>query len=234
VSDDQTRHSQPRELELISDLDLRAEQEALNGLRQYDAVVEMVEYYLHPDRPFRFRPSQLLHLHRIALEGISSYAGNYRPSGIEIGGSRHEPAGAHQVPELVEDLCEYVNTNWAKGSAVHLGAYVLWRLNWIHPFTDGNGRTSRAASYLVSCCKIGAVLPGKKTIPDQISENKQPYYQALEAADEALRNGELDLTKTEKILSTMLARQLYAVHTDATGAAQIEEKTPGAVPEVQD
>lgn len=108
MSDDETRHIQARELELISDLDLRAEQEALNGLSQYGAVVEIIEYYLHPDRPFRFRPSQLLHLHRIALEGINSYAGNYRPSGIEIGGSRHEPAGAHPVPELVEDL--FANT----------------------------------------------------------------------------------------------------------------------------
>jgi hypothetical protein len=47
----------------------------------------MVEYFLHPDRPFKLRPSQLLHLHRIALEGISSYAGNWRPAGIEIGGA---------------------------------------------------------------------------------------------------------------------------------------------------
>jgi hypothetical protein len=86
---------------------------------------------------------------------------------------------------------------------------------------------------LVLCCKIGAVLPGKKTILDQISENKQPYYEALEAADEALRTGQLDLTKTEEMLSMMLARQLYAVHTDATGAAQIEAKTPGLPPETQ-
>ena len=176
MSDDPTRHSLARDVELISDPDRRAEQEALNGLRQYDAVVEMVEYFLSPDRPFRFRPSQLLHLHRIALEGISSYAGNFRPAGIEIGGSRHQPAGAHQVPELVEDLCDYINTNWESRTAIHLAAYVLWKLNWIHPFTDGNGRTSRAASYLVLCCKIGSVLPGKKTIPDQIAENKQPYY----------------------------------------------------------
>ena len=219
MSEDQTRHSLARDVELISDPDRLAEREALNGLRQYDAVLEMVEYYQHPERPFRFRPSQLLHLHRIALEGISSYAGNFRPAGIEIGGSRHEPAGAHQVPELVEDLCEYINANWAGRTAIHLAAYVLWRLNWIHPFTDGNGRTSRAASYLVLCCKIGAVLPGKKTIPDQIAEIKQPYYQALEAADETLRQGQLDLTKTEAMISMMLARQLYAVHTDAAGTA---------------
>ena len=62
--------------ELIADPYQRAEQEAANGLKQFDAVEEIVEYSLHPDRPFRFRPSQILHLHRLALEGINSYAGN--------------------------------------------------------------------------------------------------------------------------------------------------------------
>lgn len=214
--EDPTRHSRARDAELITNPDLLAEREALNGLRQFDEVVGMVEYFQDPARPFRFRPSQLLHLHRIALEGISSYAGNFRPAGIEIGGSRHQPPGAHQVPEFIEDLCEYVNVGWDRLPALHLAAYVLWRLNWIHPFTDGNGRTSRAASYMVMCCKLGYVLPGKQTIPDQISENKQPYYEALEAADESLRTGELNLAEVEELLSAMLARQLYSVHVDAT------------------
>lgn len=215
-AEDSTRDSQARDADLITDPNLLAEREALNGLRQFDAVVEIIEYFQHEGRPFRFRPSQLLHLHRIALDGISSYAGNFRPAGIEIGGSRHQPPGAHQVPELIEDLCEYVNAGWEDLPALHLAGYVLWRLNWIHPFTDGNGRTSRAASYMAMCCKLGYVVPGKKTIPDQISENKRPYYQALEAADESLRNGELDLAKIEEMLSMMLGRQLYSVHVDAT------------------
>jgi Fic family protein len=215
-AEDLTRHSTARDAELITDPDSLAEREALNGLRQFDAVVEMVEYYQHENRPFRFKPSQLLHLHRFALDGISSYAGNFRPAGIEIGGSRHQPPGAYQVPELVDDLCEYVNAGWSERSAVHLAAYVLWTLNWKHPFTDGNGRTSRAASYMVMCCKLGYVLPGKQTIPDQISENKQPYYEALEAVDESLRAGEVNLAKVEEMLSSMLGRQLYAVHIDAT------------------
>ena len=130
-----TRHSRARDAELITDPDKRAAQEALNGLRQFDAVVEMIEYFSHPDRPFRFRLSHLLHLHRVALDGISSYAGNFRPADIEIGGSKHQPVGAHQVPEKVEEMCDYVNESWNRAgvTAIHLGAYVLWRLNWIHP-----------------------------------------------------------------------------------------------------
>jgi len=217
LNGDDTRHSLARESELITNPDRLAEQEALNGLRQFDAVVELVEYYQDPDRPFRFRPSHLLHLHRLALEGISAYAGNFRPADIKIGGSKHQPVGAYQVPELIEDLCDYVNENWnGKRSPVHLSAYVLWRLNWIHPFTDGNGRTSRAASYLVLCCGLGYVLPGNHSIPDQISENKSPYYEALEAADEAFRGGLIDVTRLEGMIQAMLARQLLGVVAEAT------------------
>lgn len=172
------RHSQALEAELISDLDERAKREARNGLRQFDAVIDLTEYFLQPDHPFKLRLSHILHLHRIALDGISSYAGNFRPAGIEIKGSKHQPVGAHLVPEKVEELCGYINDNRPpRKSPIHLAAYVLWRLNWIHPFTDGNGRTARALSYFILCLSLGYRLPGTNTIPDQISKQKTPPLQ---------------------------------------------------------
>lgn len=210
------RHSKAFEAELIADLDKRAAAEARNGLRQFDEVIEMAESFLRPGYQFRLRPSHLLHLHRVALSGISAYAGNFRPSSIEIQGSKHQPVGAYQVPELIEDFCDYVNQNWEKASAIHLAAYVLWRLNWIHPFTDGNGRTARAVSYLVLCARLGYVLPGTNTIPEQIAHDKAPYYRGLEAADEASRNGSENLAVLEQLLSGLLANQLLSIHKDAT------------------
>jgi len=217
LNSDDNRHSHAREIELITDPDQLAAREALNGLRQFDAVVEMVENFLDPDRPFKIRPSHLLHLHRIALDGISLYAGNWRPAGIEIAGSKHQPVGAHQVPEMIEELCDYVNSNWHDATAIHLASYVLWKLNWIHPFTDGNGRTSRAASYLVLCLRTGYLLPGRETIPDQIANDKTPYYRALESADANWANGSIDLSQMESLLRELLARQLVGVMNDATG-----------------
>lgn len=218
MSADQTRHSQAGEAELVTDPDELAQLEGLNGIRQFDAVVGMVESFLSPDRPFKFRPSHLLHLHREALRGITRYAGTWRPADIEIGGSQHRPVGAHQVPEMIEDMCDYVNSSWEVKTAIHLSAYVMWRLNWIHPFTDGNGRTSRAASYLILCLKTGYLLPGKLTIPDQISQDRIPYYHALEAADSSLATtGSLVLGEMETLLSSLLARQLLQVMNDAGG-----------------
>jgi Fic family protein len=212
---EEMRHSRAEEVEIIHDPEQLARQEAQNGLRQFQAVVEMVEVFLQPERPFRFRPSQLQHLHRIALNSISAYAGNWRPADIEIGGSRHKPPGAFEIPEQIEALCDYVNEKWQEKSALHLAAYVLWKLNWIHPFTDGNGRTSRAASYMVLCLKMGYLLPGRLTIPDQIASDKTPYYRALELADNAWENGKIDLSSMKELLGSMLARQLVAVHEDS-------------------
>jgi Fic family protein len=203
ASEDQDRHSKALDAELVSDPEEKARVEALNGVRQFDAVAEMIEHFSDPERNFKLRPSHLLHLQRIALEGLNSYAGNWRPAGIEIGGSRHKPPGADMVPEEIEHMCDYVNDSWEKSSPVHLGAYALWKLNWIHPFTDGNGRTARAISYLLLCLRLGYRLPGSNTIPEQIAKDKTPYYKALESADKQWESKKIELSELENLLSAL-------------------------------
>jgi len=220
------RYSVPLSPDLITDPDEIAKAEARNSLRQFDSAMEMVEYHLDPERPFKLRPSALLRLQGIALEGISHYAGITRPAGIGIAGSQHKPVDAFLVPQHMEELCDYVNDKWNTASAIHLAAYVMWRLNWIHPFVDGNGRTSRTASYLILCTKLGYRLPGSNTIPDQISANKKPYYDALEAADTAYLKGTIDVRQLEDLLGNMLANQLYKVHQDALGTSPVTSEEP--------
>ena len=209
------RHSRPAEAELIHDPHKRDEVESLNALRQFDQGVEIVRSFIERERPFKLRVSMLLGLHRTALDGLSSYAGNFRPGHVAIEQSKHEPPPAHLVPELVEEFCDYVNENWDTASPLHLAAYAMWRINWIHPFADGNGRTSRIVSYILLCTKLGYLVPGTNSIPDQITANRDPYFDALDAADEAWRSDTLDVTKMEKLLSGLLAAQLLSVVEDA-------------------
>lgn len=204
------RHSKALEVDLIADPVERAKQEAKNGLRQFDEVIEQTEYWLQPHRPFRLRPSAVLSLHRKALEGISAFAGVWRPAAIAIGGSKHTPPQAYLVPEMIEQMCDYVNENWTR-TAIHLSAYVMWRMNWIHLFVDGNGRTARALSYLVLGVRIGSRLPGTNTIPEQISKDKTPYYEALESADKTWSEGNVDLTGMEGLLEAFHANQLLSI-----------------------
>jgi Fic family protein len=204
------RHSRADEPEIVVDPAERAKLEARNALEQFDAVISLVEQFTAPDHPpFRLRSSTILQLQRIALRGLSAYAGVFRPAGVDIGGSKHKPTEAYLVPTRVEEMCDYVTDNWLK-PPIHLMAYLLWRLNWIHPFTDGNGRTARAVAYLVLCIRLGYRLPGTKTIPELIAMDKDPYYAVLESADAG------DLTILEKLLAALLAKQLYDVHRVAT------------------
>ena len=80
MSEELERHSEALEAELVADPNEKAKVEARNGVRQFDAVTELIEYFSDPEHKFKLRPSQLLHLHRIALDGLSSYAGNWRPA----------------------------------------------------------------------------------------------------------------------------------------------------------
>jgi Fic family protein len=201
---------------LITDPQAKAVAEARNGFRQYDAAISTIHTAL--DRgSSKLRPSLILGLQREALAGISSYAGNYRPSGVSIEGSRHEPVGAHLVPEMVEDMCDYVNDHWNESTPIHLSAYLMWRLNWIHPFADGNGRTSRIVSYVVLSIRAGSILPGTPTIPDQIVDNRKPYFDALDAADLAFRAGKIDVSKMEELLASLLANQLAEFYRSVGG-----------------
>ncbi|PRD43288.1 cell filamentation protein Fic [Phyllobacterium phragmitis] len=216
MTDEAQRHSVAFEAEIIKDPLKKAEAEARNGLKQYDYGMQVVQQAL--DRgTFKLRVSVVLALQREALAGISAYAGNFRPAGVEILGSKHKPVEAHLVAERVEEMCDYVNDNWSDATAIHLASYIMWRLNWIHPFSDGNGRTSRILSYVVLCIKTGSILPGTPAIPEQIVENRNPYFAALDAADAAFANGKIDLSVMEELLSGMLAVQLRNAYEKAGG-----------------
>ncbi len=209
------RESKPLLEELPTDPAEIARREARNGLLQFDRVRALIDQVLGSKRRFSLRLSIVLELNRIATEGTNNFPGVFRPHNIRIEGSRHIPPDWREVPRLVEEMCDYVNSNRDK-SPIHLSAFLMWRTNWIHPFSDGNGRTARAISYAVLCIQLGFPLPGTKTIPEQIAADKTPYYHALEAADRAYDDGKIEVSDIEALMGNLLAVQLLEIHRLAT------------------
>jgi Fic family protein len=197
----------------------KASLESRNVLLQFDEVKRLVnELVISSDTQFKLQPAMIRHLHSLAIQDIYTCAGSCRPPHlkVEIYGSKHKLPPAMDVPFLMGEMCDYVNDNWEK-SGIHLSAYVMWRVNWIHPFAGGNGRTARAVSYLVLCARLGYWLPGTITIPLLIENDRKPYFDALTYADEAFSTGSLDVGKMEELISSHLAKQLVKVHEDAAG-----------------
>lgn len=191
--------------------------EIQNGFRQFDYSMEAVDYFLDPSRPFSLRPSLILEFQSLAVQGIDPSPGQFRRTPVRIEKAVHNPPPPHLVETLVTEMCDYVNNNWHEKTPFHLAAYAMWRHNWIHPFADGNGRTSRVLSYVILCIALGYRLPGTPAIPQQIQDDRSGYFKALEAADEAALKDEIDVSVMEELLKNMLARQLLSVIETASG-----------------
>src|SRR5260221_1123928 len=152
-----------------------------NLLRQYDLLTNCIEIGLIKGVE-AFDKYTLWALNAAAVTNIAQFGGRFREQPIYVG--NHIPPHFREVSNLMDQFLSVIHENWS--TITHptlLPAYALWRLNWIHPVIEGNGRTARAACYYLICLRHGALLPGTKIVPERIRAARKPYYAALQAAD---------------------------------------------------
>ena len=183
----------------------------LNLLRQFDFLKMSVELALK-DPDFAITKEILCQLNNQAVAFLCTTPGQYRQCPIGIKGTPHAPPHHDSVPGHMDDFLKYMKLHWKDKSPTHLASFALWRLNWIHPFVEGNGRTARATCYLVLCVKHGLWLPGRNTVTEQIRRGPSRYYEALRDAD---RNSDdridrVDVSMMEKYLDDLLTIQLQS------------------------
>ena len=180
--------------------------EIANGNRQYDFLRSMVVASLAIGRPFL--SSQIVKaLNYHAISCLHTHAGEYRPCQVWVG--EYEPPAHFRVEALMNDFINLVNRTWETTDAVVLASYVLWRLNHIHPFINGNGRTARAACYFVLCVKTGGWLAGNTILPELIRREREHYVKALSEVDNAYKANDADyLAPLHKFLATLLEEQI--------------------------
>jgi Fic family protein len=176
-----------------------------NLARQYDLLTTSIEIGL-TQGPQAFDKYALWSLNHVAVAAISQFGGRFRKEPIYVG--NHIPPHFEEVPELMDRFISFIHENWFNASPTQLAAYGLWRLNWIHPFIEGNGRTARAICYYLLCVRDGRLLPGKKIVPERIRETRGPYIEALKSADKAWHQGNLDLSEMDAYLARLMADQL--------------------------
>ena len=188
------------------DPDLYTKIQERNLLRQYDLLTNCIEIGLKKGIE-AFDKYTLWTLNYAAVANISQLGGRYREEPIYVG--NHCPPHYREVPNLMDRFFSMIHENWEiQKHPTVLAAYALWRLNWIHPFVEGNGRTARAACYYLLCLKHGQLLHGSKIVPERIREDRQPYYDALQAADIAWEEGHFDVSAMTAYLSGLLIQQL--------------------------
>ncbi|HEU4778000.1 MAG TPA: Fic family protein [Telluria sp.] len=179
-----------------------------NVARQYDFLRSIVTAAISADRRFLSQHViKALNFHAITC--LHANPGEYRPWFVTVGA--YEPPPHYRVQALMDDFVNFVNSRWESSDPLWLAAFVLWRLNHIHPFINGNGRTARAICYFVLCLKFGGWLVGQVTLPELISRDRDDYVVALREVDASLAAGALDVTPLQKLLDRLLREQLATV-----------------------
>ena len=182
--------------------------EASNYERYYSFLKSIVETCLAMERPFLSQTViNAMNYHAIVCLHVN--AGKYRPGRVDVGS--FTPPPHYKIPDLMDDFVNMVNRRWEECSPTRLASFVLWRLNYIHPFVNGNGRTARAACYFVLCLKMGIWLGGKEILPALLCKERGKYVEALQAADKLIldeRNKDTYLEPVEDLINNLLTVQL--------------------------
>ena len=114
-------------------------------------------------------------IHQLILKDIDNEnAGRYRKENVTIKGATHIPPDYLKVPEFMEKLILTYNT-WSEYHPIIQAALLHGELVKIHPFVDGNGRTSRLLMNLVLMNNGYNPVIIKK-------ESRLKYYEALDKA----------------------------------------------------
>jgi Fic family protein len=164
--------------------------------------------------------STLRVLHHAATLFLLVKPGRYRASGIHIGEAGSPDfrgAPSRKINGLMRQFFQDLEARWVTGDALDVASYALWRLTWIHPFSNGNGRTAVAFAYACLCLKLGAWLPGKETIVDLIDADAAPCESALRMTDRGLARptDDPDLGTIKAYLDGLLLRQMQTVEAQA-------------------
>ena len=178
--------------------------ETANLGRQYDFLESMVTASIMLKQPL-ISHGLLKAFNFHAMACLTLDAGEYRPCPISFS-DRFGPAH-YLVPPMMDDFINQTNRHWDKHDPVDLAAYVLWRINFIHPFTNGNGKTARAAAYFVMCAKVGEWLAGRAFLPELLRQNRAAYLDALQVAHQSENYGTADLSALKDLITRLMSEQ---------------------------
>lgn len=146
-------------------------QEIRNAIRAYELLDE-----LEPNRI-----DDLLKAHLTMETGLIDDAGRFRSKGVGVASGEeiiHYAPPPERVPDLMQDLFGWLNETGEhpliKSSVFH------YEFEFIHPFSDGNGRIGRLWQTLI----LSRWRPVFKNLPIEniVYKYRKEYYQAIAAS----------------------------------------------------
>ena len=160
----------------------KAEQEVLNYFNVLNHLDQYSDKVISRDT--------ILSVHKDLTKDLLSkpeYEGKFRDTRVFIGNLHTQeinymPPDAYKVPGLVDDLLDWLNNSADEMYPVIIAGILHYELVRIHPFVDGNGRTSRLmATLILSVHKFN--INDYFTLDEYYNQDRQDYVDALNSAD---------------------------------------------------
>ncbi len=175
---------------------IREIQEVRNAIKTYNLYSQLDPYSV----------KDLLRAHGVMMEALADDAGHFRKSGVGVfAGAKaiHIAPPANRVPTLIADLFE-----WLKKADDHLlikSCVFHYEFEFIHPFSDGNGRTGRLWQSLI----LGQLHSVFEHLPieNMVYANQQGYYDAINRSSAEANSGIFIDFMLEEIFKTLKKRQ---------------------------
>ncbi|MDR1617580.1 MAG: Fic family protein [Treponema sp.] len=164
----------------IGNKTLKEHFEAVNHKEGIQFLYDFVKKKREPDEKI------ILEIHKIILKNISDMdAGHYRNVNVMITGAVHLPPPAVKIPKLMMEFIEWYYEHRSKLSIPELAGWVHYKMVYIHPFVDGNGRTARLLMNLILI---------QNGYPPAVILNidRRKYYRVLKEADREHYGGYFD------------------------------------------
>lgn len=145
--------------------------------KDHKAALEYLYDLIDKNKKHTISEMLIRNLHQIIVqETDKEWAGKYRNANVIIGGAKHTPPDALQVPQKMRDLASWLNSQKNKINIIELSALLHHKLVHIHPFFDGNGRTARLTMNLL-------LMQAGYPLVIILKNDRKKYYDVLEKAD---------------------------------------------------
>ena len=204
--------------EKMSDVDSEDVRELLNYRKAFDFVSDYVF------SQGLITEGLIREIHKLLVLDVrsnSAQPGLYRTIQNYVANSKtkkiiYKPPATFDVPLLMNDLVSWLQQTEAI-PPVLIAGIAQFQLVHIHPFVDGNGRTSRLLSTL---CLYRSGYDFKKlfTISEYYDRDRQAYYDALQS----VRNNNMDLTEWLEYFTAALQTQMQEIQFKGSNAIKLD------------
>ena len=175
------------------------ELERTNVIRQYNFLDSIISTSLNI-KHYSISEELIASLNFHAIACLHKGAGMYREIPVSVG--EFNPPQFEEIPRLMNELVSFTNDAWKETHPIALASYVMWGINHIHPFVNGNGRTARAMFYYVFCLKLKAKLGIQ--LPELIrTQHRAAYVKALQEVDETIEDT-LDISPLANLMERII------------------------------